>query len=92
MRDQEAMGHAIDFVNWATHMVDHMAKVHPHWRHALEWMAVTKQDVSLSKLATETAGPFQDNSRELAVKLEQTLVDWLPEQMYTNRAQLCGGR
>ena len=64
MGDQEAMvrksdsvrkfsGQAVDVVNWARHMVDHMAKVHPHWRHALEWLAVIKQDMSLTKIANE---------------------------------------
>ena len=102
MGDQEAMarrseslrifsGSSVDFMNWAKHMVDHMAKVHPHWRHVLEWMSVTKQDMSLSRLSNERLGPFDENARELAVKLEQQLVDWLPEHMYSNRIQLCGG-
>ena len=103
MGDQDAMarksesvrrfsGQSVDFVNWSKRMVDHMAKVHPHWRHVLEWLAVTKQEMNLSRLSTETLGPFDENARELAVKFEQVLVDWLPEYMYANRVQLCGGR
>ena len=45
----------------------------------------------MASLATETLGPFQENAAELALKFEQTLVDWLPERLYNNRVQLAGG-
>ena len=46
----------------------------------------------MSRLTNETLGPFNENARELAVKFEQVLVDWLAKHMYANRVQLCGGR
>ena len=68
MGDQDAMarksesvrrfsGQSVDFVNWSKRMVNHMAKVHPYLRHILEWLAVTKQEMSLSRLTKETLGP-----------------------------------
>ena len=39
----------------------------------------------------EEIGPYKENAAELAEKLEQTLVDWLPEKLYNNRLQLSGG-
>ena len=103
MGDQDAMqrksesarkcsGKPEDFVNWARHMVDHMAKVHPHWRYVLEWMAHTDENTSMTRLAHEQLGPLNENARELAEKFEQTLADWLPETLYNKRVQLCGGR
>lgn len=83
---------AEDFVNWAKHMVDHMAKVHPHWRYLLEWVAPTNQDMGMTRLANEVLGPFNENARDLAIKLEQTVADHLPEYLYNKRIQLCGGR
>ena len=79
-------------MNWAKHMVDHMAKVHPPWRYLLEWVALTNQDMGMTRLANEVLGPFNENARDLAIKLEQTLADHLPEYLYNKRIQLCGGR
>ena len=69
MGDQEAInkkdeslrrfdGSAAKFGAWAKHFVDHMAKVHPAWRSALEWFATTTEDLSFSRLYTETLGPL----------------------------------
>ena len=75
MGDQEAInkkdeslrrfdGSAAKFSAWAKHVVDHMAKVHPAWRGALEWFATTTEDVSFSKLYTETLGPYNEPAVE----------------------------
>lgn len=36
-------------------------------------------------------GPYQENAASLAVKLEQTIVDWLRKRLHKRRVQLCGG-
>ena len=103
MGDQEAInkkdeslrrfdGSAAKFGAWAKHFVDHMSKVHPAWRNALEWFAATTEDLSFSRLFTETLGPYNESAVDLAVKLEQCIVDYLPESMYGRRVQLCGGK
>ena len=46
----------------------------------------------MTRLASEVLGPYNENARDLAIKLEQTLVDHLPEYLYNGRVQLCGGR
>ena len=102
MGDQEAInrkneslrkfdGSAAKFANWAKHFIDHMAKVHPAWRPALEWFSTCEEDLNFRRLHTEVLGPFSEPSIDLAIKLEQCLVDYLPEVMYDRRIQLWGG-
>ena len=38
-------GSAAKFSNWAKHFVDHMARVHPAWRKALEWFGASQEDL-----------------------------------------------
>ena len=85
-------GSAVKFANWAKHFMDHMAKVHPAWRPALEWFATTPEDLSFRRLHAECLGPFRESAIDLAVKLEQCLVDHLTDTMYDRRVQLCGGK
>ena len=103
MGDQEAInrkneslrrfdGTAANFANWSKHVIDHMAKVHPACRPALEWIATCEEDLSFRRLHTEDLGPFSEPSIDLASQLEQCLVDDLPEVMYDRRIQLCGGK
>ena len=79
------------FKAWAQHMIDHMARVHPAWRPALEWMAQTDENLEFARLNNEVLGPYAEPAHELAVKFEQVLVDWIPESLYQRRTQLCGG-
>ena len=103
MGDQEAInkkseslrkfdGSAAKFANWAKHFTDHMSRVHPAWRATLEWFSLTNEDLSFRRLYTEYLGPFKEPAVDLAVKLEQCIVDYLPETMYDRRVQLCGGK
>ena len=102
MGDQEKMdrinpslkkfsGSPIHFMNWAKHLVDHMHKVHPVWRSTLEWCGRTDEPLNFARLNSEKLGPFNEHAGELAMKLEQTICDWLPEKLYNRRVQLCGG-
>ena len=89
-------GEPIDFRPWAQHMVDHMHRVHPSWRHALESFAdpsqiTSDEQLSFRVLRHQTMGPLNEDAAELAVKFEQVLVDWIPERLYNRREQLCGG-
>ena len=47
--------------------------------------------MSYARINLERVGPYQEHVGELAVKLEQVLVDWLPEKLSDRRVQLCGG-
>ena len=104
MGDQETMtmkteslkkfhGNRSDFHSWSKHMADHMGKVHGEWRRVLKWIPKYMPDRSfqIATLRMETLGPYNENAVELAVKSEQTWVDWLPERLYNNRAPLAGG-
>ena len=51
----------------------------------------TIDDVSMARLRHDTLGPFHQNAAELAEKLEQVIVDWLPDVGCDRRSQLCGG-
>ena len=84
-------GHAADFYLWSEHFIDHMSKVHTGWRYVLEWFAKPIDDVSMARLRHDTLGPFHENAWELSEKLEQVIVDWLPEVDYGRRIQLCNG-
>ena len=102
MGDSEAMqrmnpalkrftGEPGSFQDWAGHFIDHMAKVEITWRSTLNWLATTDEDLSYRRLEQEGIGPYRENAASLAMKLEQTIVDWLPERLYKRRVQLCGG-
>ena len=69
-----------------------MAKVHPAWRSALEWFATCEEDLSFGRLQINVLGPFSELAIDLAIQLEQCLVDYLPGVMYDRRMQLCGGK
>lgn len=85
-------GNPSDFILWSNHFTDHMAKVHSAWRYVLGWMANTPSDLSMARLANDCLGPFRENAADLAVKLEQVIVDWIPDTQYGRREQLCGGK
>ena len=85
-------GSAAKFSNWAKHFVDHVARVHPAWRTALERFGKCSEDLSLRRLHNEVIGPLSEPAVDLSVKLEQCIVDYLPETMYDRRVQLCGGK
>ena len=95
-RENKAMskfsGNPGDFKDWAAHFVDHMAMVHIGWRSTLHWFSNTREDLSWSRLNRESMGPNNESAAELAVKLEQTIANWLPLSLYNKRIQLCGGR
>ena len=84
-------GHSADFKNWRNRFVDHMAMVHCSWRNALLWLGTTKTDLSYATIGQEAMGPLSENANELAVKLEQTICNYLPVGLYDKRIQLCGG-
>ena len=48
--------------------------------------------MSMARLRHETLGPFRENAADLAEKLEQTIVDDLPDIEYARRIQLCGDK
>ena len=79
------------FQTWANHLRDHMGKVCAAWKPILEWMAKTDDDLSFPQLSSQVLGPYNEPADDLAVKLEQLIVDWLPESLYNRRDQLCGG-
>ena len=45
----------------------------------------------MNRLRNETMGSYNENVGDLPLKLEQTIVDWMPETLYKNRIQLAGG-
>ena len=71
-------GNPADFIDWSNHFMDHMAKVHISWRYTLEWVSKTKANLSMNRLRADWLGPYTENAHDLAVKLEQSLVDDLP--------------
>ena len=84
-------GNPVEYKYWAERFMDHMSKVHIHWRHTLRWLSTTDEDLSYARLSLESVGPYNERASELAQKLEQTIVTYLPESLYSNREQLCGG-
>ena len=102
MENQEAMGRKReslrklsgqlhDFINWSEHFTDHMARVHQVWRPTLVWMSKTDEPLTMHHLRNETVGPYNENVGDLALKLEQTIIGWMPETLYKKRIQLAGG-
>ena len=45
----------------------------------------------MSRLRADWLGPYRENARDLAIQLEQLLVDYLPKPHVRKRKQLCGG-
>ena len=84
-------GESTEFRLWSEKIMDHLAKVHPEWKPSLKWISKTNESLSFTRLATEHMGPHQEHAIDLAVKLEQLLCDWMPENHYRRRVQLCGG-
>ena len=84
-------GSQIDFDNWAKQFVNHMARVHIHWRYALNWMSNCDEDLSFAALCRQHVGPLQEPAEDLAIKLEATLLDYLPDSLAKRRIQLSGG-
>ena len=80
------------FSAWSQHLVDHMSKVHPTWRQLLHWLAKTDDRLDYAFLQNPVLGLCSEDAVELSQKLEQVLVDWLPEKLYLRRAQLAGGK
>ena len=85
-------GNSADFTNWSEHFMDHMSRVHVTWRGVLQYISTCSEDLSLSRLRQDLLGPNQEPAHELAMKLEQTIIDWMPESLYKRRVQLCGGK
>ena len=84
-------GEAEHFQLWANKLAGHMGKVCSAWKPILQWIAKTDEDLSFARLCKENLGPYNEPADDLAVKLEQLLVDWLPDSLYNRRDQLCGG-
>ena len=45
----------------------------------------------MRRLRVDSLGPYHENAADLATKLEQVIVDYLPSAQYNKRSQLCGG-
>ena len=85
-------GEAKDYDHWSKKFMDHLAKVHLAWRPTLEWVATSTDNLSMFRLRADTVGPYRENAADVASKLEQLIVDYLPIKYYNQRKQLCGGR
>ena len=85
-------GNPSEFIRWSQHFTDHMAKVHAAWRYTLEWVATANDDIRMARLQNDVLGPYRETSADLAIKLEQVIVDYLPQTQYGRREQLCGGK
>ena len=79
MRENKALvrfpGNPADFREWADHFIDHMSMVHTAWRNALNWLSLSNEDLSFERLNNAPFGPLKEPATELAVKLEQTIVN-----------------
>ena len=53
--------------------------------------ATRRRDAETTHLRHDTLGTFHQNTAELSEKLEQVIVDWLPDVDHVRRKQLCGG-
>ena len=80
-----------DYPFWANKFMDHMGKVHIAWKPILKWMQTSKETLSMRRLRVDSLGPHHENAADLATKLEQVIVDYLPSTQYNKRSQLCGG-
>ena len=84
-------GSPLDFDNWAKSFIHHMSKVQVHWRYLLGWLSTYDGDLTLDYLITQSIGPYNEPAEDLAVKLESTLMDYLPVSLTNRRVQLAGG-
>ena len=84
-------GNPAEFVNWANRFIDHMGRVHWDWKNTLQWLSSTPENLSYARLSNEVMGPWSESACDLARKLEQTIMDYMPEKVYNRRQQLCGG-
>ena len=102
MENQEAMGRKSEslrefsgqpsyFINWSEHFMVHMARVHQVWRPTRVGMSKTDEPLTMHRLRNETMAPYNENDGDLALKLEQTIIDWMPETLCKKRVQLAGG-
>ena len=93
MGNQEAMGRKSeslrkfsgqpsDFINWSEHLMDHMARVHQVLRPTLVRMSKTEEPLTMHRLRNDTIGPYNENAGDLALKFEQTIIDWMPKTLY----------
>ena len=80
-------GHLTDFIDWSSHSIDDVAKVHISWRYTLEWISKTTENLSMNRLRDDGLGPYREHAQDLAVKLEQLLIDYLPTTQYRKRKQ-----
>ena len=71
-------GNPSEFVNWANRFADHMGRVHGDWKNTLEWLKTTNENLSYARLSNEVMGPWHENPCDLARKLEQTIIDYMP--------------
>ena len=39
----------------------------------------------MHRLRNDTIGPYNENAGDVALKLEQTVIDWMPETLYKKR-------
>ena len=84
-------GSPLDFDTWAKSFIHHMSKVQIHWRYLLGWLSTYEGDLTLDFLMTQSIGPYNEPAEDLSVKLESTLVDYLPVSLTNQRIQLAGG-
>ena len=84
-------GEAGDFANWSKRFIDHMSRVHDDWSYSLDYFSKTNEDLSFARLNQEVMGPFSENAKNLVRKLEQTIIDYMPTEIYHRRQQFCGG-
>ena len=84
-------GNPGEFTNWANRFADHMGRVHGDWKNCLQWVKETVENLSFARLSNEVMGPWNEGACDLARKLEQTIIDYMPEKVYNRRLQLCGG-
>ena len=84
-------GQPSDFMNWSDHFMDHIARVRQVWRPTLLWMSKTKEPLTMHRLRNDTIGPYDENAGDVALKSEQTILDWMPDTLYKKRLQLAGG-
>ena len=84
-------GSPLDFDTWAKGFIHHMSKVQIHWRYLLGWLSTHDGDLTLDHLMTMSIGPHNEPAEDLSVKLESTLVDYLPIGLVNRRVQLSGG-
>ena len=49
----------------------------------LKYKLTTTENITMRRLCNDTLGPYHENAADLAIKLEQMIVDDLPQSMYT---------